>query len=134
MCFGWIDSTFRNINEKCIQRFSPIGKHSEWTELNKERCKLFDKLGKLTKKVELCYKNEFKISDRMFEIIKSDKNVERNFYLFPEIYRRLRIDSTQRHFLYKNLKDIRERQITNFIKQTKLGRMYGNLSDYGRLF
>ena len=60
--------------------------------------------------------------------------VERNFYLFPKIYRRLRIDSTQRHFLHKNLKDIRERQITNFIKQTKLGRMYGNLSDYGRLF
>ena len=114
--------------------FSLRREHSEWTELNKERCKLLDKLGKLTKKVELCHKNEFKISDRVFEIIKSDKNVERNFYLFPKIYRRLRIDSTQRHFLHKNLKDIRERQITNFIKQTKLGRMYGNLSDYGRLF
>ena len=27
-----------------------------------------------------------------------------------------------------------EKQIANFIKQTKLGKMYGNMSDYWRLF
>ena len=39
LCFGWIDSTCRNIDGKIVQRFSPRQKKSPWTELNKERCK-----------------------------------------------------------------------------------------------
>ena len=62
--------------------FSLRREHSEWTELNKERCKLLDKLGKLIKKVELCYKNKFKISDRMFEIIKATKMLKGIFIYF----------------------------------------------------
>lgn len=38
LCFGWIDSTLRNINGKLVQRFSPRTKKSHWTELNIQRC------------------------------------------------------------------------------------------------
>ena len=44
------------------------------------------------------------------------------------------IDSIQRHFPYKDRKEMYEKQIENFIKQTRLGKMYGNMNDYGRLF
>ena len=38
LCFGWIDSTLRNIDGNLIQRFSPRKKKSHWTETNIKRC------------------------------------------------------------------------------------------------
>lgn len=44
LCFGWIDSTLRNIDNVLVQRFSPRSKKSHWTELNIQRCQiLFEK-------------------------------------------------------------------------------------------
>lgn len=137
LCFGWIDSTCRNINGKIVQRFSPRQKKSPWTELNKERCKWLEKQGKMTNAgrfaLENC-KETFEISQRMKDVIDGNETLKKHFYSFPEIYQRLRIDSIQRHFKYKDRKEMYEKQITNFIKQTLLGKMYGNMSDYGRLF
>ena len=45
LCFGWIDSTLRNIDGVLVQRFSPRKKNSHWTELNITRCIELDKLG-----------------------------------------------------------------------------------------
>ncbi len=49
LCFGWIDSTLRNINGKLIQRFSPRQKKTHWTNTNIERCIELNKRGLLTK-------------------------------------------------------------------------------------
>ena len=43
LCFGWIDSTLRNINGVLIQRFSPRKKNSHWTKTNIDRCIELDK-------------------------------------------------------------------------------------------
>ena len=48
LCFGWIDSTLRNIDGVLIQRFSPRKKNSHWTELNIQRCKELDQQGLMT--------------------------------------------------------------------------------------
>ena len=48
LCFGWIDSTLRNINGELIQRFSPRKKKSHWTNTNIERCIELDKKGLMT--------------------------------------------------------------------------------------
>ena len=45
LCFGWIDSTLRNIDGVLIQRFSPRKKNSHWTQTNIERCIELDKQG-----------------------------------------------------------------------------------------
>ncbi|MBQ7552604.1 MAG: hypothetical protein IJT15_04125 [Rickettsiales bacterium] len=137
LCFGWIDSTCRNVDGKIVQRFSPRQKKSPWTELNKERCKWLEKQGKMTNAGRLALENckeTFEISQRMKDVIDGNETLKKHFYSFPEIYQRLRIDSIQRHFKYKDRKEMYEKQITNFIKQTLLGKMYGNMSDYGRLF
>jgi uncharacterized protein YdeI (YjbR/CyaY-like superfamily) len=35
LCFGWIDSTVKSVNEECfVQRFTPRNKKSEWSLLN----------------------------------------------------------------------------------------------------
>ena len=48
LCFGWIDSTLRNIDGVLVQRFSPRRKNSHWTELNIARCIELDKQGFMT--------------------------------------------------------------------------------------
>lgn len=45
LCFGWIDSTLRNIDGSLIQRFSPRKKNSHWTETNIKRCIELDEKG-----------------------------------------------------------------------------------------
>ena len=45
LCFGWIDSTHKEINGVRMQRFGPRKKNSPWTELNKERVRRLEKLG-----------------------------------------------------------------------------------------
>ena len=45
LCFGWIDSTLRNIDRMLIQRFSPRKKKSHWTKTNIDRCLELDKQG-----------------------------------------------------------------------------------------
>jgi len=45
LCFGWIDSTLRNIDGVLVQRFSPRSKSSHWTELNITRCKELNQKG-----------------------------------------------------------------------------------------
>ena len=45
LCFGWIDSTLRNIDGVLVQRFSPRKKKSHWTETNINRCKELYKKG-----------------------------------------------------------------------------------------
>lgn len=42
LCFGWIDTTHKRINGVDMQRFTPRTKRSQWSELNKERCRRFD--------------------------------------------------------------------------------------------
>ena len=48
LCFGWIDSTLRNINGVLIQRFSPRKKNSHWTDTNIKRCIELDSQGLMT--------------------------------------------------------------------------------------
>ena len=45
LCFGWIDSTLRNIDGHLIQRFSPRKKGSHWTQTNINRCIELDNKG-----------------------------------------------------------------------------------------
>ncbi|WP_406657915.1 YdeI/OmpD-associated family protein [Methanolobus sp. ZRKC2] len=49
ICFGWIDSTVRTLdNERYMQKFTPRKKKSNWSDLNKERARKMIKAGKMT--------------------------------------------------------------------------------------
>ena len=64
LCFGWIDSTVKKLDTGItIQRLSPRKKGSIWSELNKERCRRMEKLGKMTqagkkKYYQICRKRD----------------------------------------------------------------------------
>ena len=49
LCFGWIDSTNKKLPDgRLVQRLSPRRKGSNWTELNKERCRDLERRGLMT--------------------------------------------------------------------------------------
>ena len=51
LCFGWIDGTTKKMeNGVTAQRLAPRRKRRLWAELNKERCRRMERLGKMTPK------------------------------------------------------------------------------------
>jgi uncharacterized protein YdeI (YjbR/CyaY-like superfamily) len=62
LCFGWIDSIRKSIDEESfIQYFSPRKPRSTWSKVNKEKIKVLTKEGRMTKagleKIEVAKKN-----------------------------------------------------------------------------
>ena len=48
MCFGWIDSTTKKMdNGITVQKLTPRRKGSLWSELNKERCRRMERIGRM---------------------------------------------------------------------------------------
>lgn len=73
----------------------------------------------------------FKIRIDLKRILNRDKQLAKNFNNFPKLYQKIRLDSIQRYFKIDRAKYKKAKQ--NFIKKTKLNKMYGDWNDYGRL-
>lgn len=135
ICFGWIDGIKKKTNDgQLAQRFSPRKKKSNWTELNKERARRLIKLGKMTIHGERILpdlsESSFQIDDEVLNRIKEDDSVYESFMKFPELYRRIRIDTIQS---VKKDRELFLKRLDKLVEQTKLGRMYGQWNDGGRL-
>lgn len=135
LCFGWIDGIKKKYSEdKLIQRFSPRTKKSSWTELNKQRALRLERLGLMTehgRKVlpDLC-NNDF-IMDKVIENrLRENEDTYSNYINFPELYRRIRIDTIVQ---VRNNPELFEKRLNKFIEKTKNGEMYGAWNDNGRL-
>jgi uncharacterized protein YdeI (YjbR/CyaY-like superfamily) len=139
LCFGWIDSTLKPIDEFCYaQRFSPRRKNSKLSEMNRERVKRLIKAKKMTKfglekiKHELHSHEEtnkkkprLKIYDLPEDILnelKKDPVIWKNFQKFPESYKRIRIgwiDGSRRHA------EVFRTRLNYFIKMTAKNKKFG---------
>lgn len=135
LCFGWIDSTVKKLDTGItIQRLSPRKKGSIWSELNKERCRRMEKLGKMTQAGKKVLPNMsekgFNIDIDILEALKKDEIVWANFHKFPSLYQRVRIDTIQ---IKKKNPQLFQKRLEKLIENTKKGIMYGEWNDNGRL-
>jgi uncharacterized protein YdeI (YjbR/CyaY-like superfamily) len=135
LCFGWVDGVKKKISPtELAQRLSPRQKNSNWTELNKERVRRLEKLGMMTEEGRRILPNmhpeAFVIDNEILDRLKADEETYQNFLGFPELYRRIRIDTIQS---YKNDADLFNKRMDKFIENTKLNKMYGQWHDKGRL-
>lgn len=135
MCFGWIDSTTKKLDSGItVQRLAPRKKNSIWSELNKERCRRMEKLGRMTdagrKVLPDMSPSGFKIDADILKALKADKQAWKNFKSFPPLYQRVRIDTIQ---IKKNQPELFEKRLQKLIQNTKAGKMYGEWNDNGRL-
>lgn len=133
LCFGWIDSTLKRIDGVAYQRFAPRRKGSLWSELNKERCRRMEQLGKMTDAGRAVYPNdmdEFVIDPEVLQALQAEPVVWRNFCRFPPLYRRIRINTIQ---IKKSAPVVFANRLAKFVENTRNNRMFGDWDDYGRL-
>lgn len=133
LCFGWIDSFYKKIDGVAMQRFGPRKKNSNWSELNKERCRWlikhqfmlpsgYDALPDLNE--------EFSIDEDILCMLKEDDEIWNNYNSFPDLYRRIKIGNIQSQ---RKNKEVFERMLKNFLEKTKENKTYGDWNDNGRL-
>ncbi|MDE6497890.1 MAG: YdeI/OmpD-associated family protein [Muribaculaceae bacterium] len=133
LCFGWIDSTLKNVGGVALQRFGPRAKSSRWTELNKERCRRLEKLGLMTEQGRaVCPDLEagFEIAPDVREAFAGFDAAWRNFQAFPELYKRVRVDNIQR---VRSCKELFDSRLAKLIAASGRNEMIGEGNDYGRL-
>ncbi len=134
LCFGWIDSAYKMIGAKRMQRFSPRRKNSPWTELNKERVRRLEKLGMMTDAGRAVLPEmdvtKFVVDEEIKTAMQlADCWVE--FESFPPLYKRIRLYNVA--FYQKRNPETYKKALQNLIEKTKKGQMYGEWNDYGRL-
>lgn len=135
MCFGWIDSTTKKMdNGITAQRLAPRRKDSLWSELNKERCRRMERLGRMTDagRAVLPDMSEkgFIIDSAILEALQADMEIWNNFQKFPSLYQRVRIDTIQ---IKKKQPELFQSRLQKLLDNTKAGIMYGEWNDNGRL-
>ena len=64
------------------------------------------------------------------EILRTDKKLWKNFCSFPELYRRVRIDTIQ---IKRRQPELFRQRLNKFIQCTRQGKMYGAWNDGGKL-
>jgi len=96
LCFGWIDSTVRRIDEdRFAQRFSLRNPKTPYSQANKERLKGLIKEGKVVYEVLSTLGDlvgeQFEIPPDILDAIKANKEAWKNFQGFSQPYIRIRI-------------------------------------------
>ena len=134
LCFGWIDSVWKNVDGVMWSRFSPRKKGSPWTELNKERVRRLERLGQMTDAGRAVLPpmgpRSFHV-DLDVERAMKDARVWSKFRRFPPLYQRVRAHNVA---FYKSFNRAQyEKALDHLIRATAAGKMYGEWNDYGRL-
>jgi len=135
LCFGWIDGVKKKISEtELAQRISPRSKKSSWTELNKERVRRLEKMGLMRDEGRRVLPDMdhhlFIIDEDIEQRLKKENQVYDNFMAFPDLYKRVRIDTIQSN---KNQPELFRSRLDKFITNTRENKMYGQWNDNGRL-
>ena len=136
LCFGWIDSTVKIHENRTLQRITPRKRGSNWTELNKERCRYLESSGLMTDAGRAVLPDNMDdgepcMDENIFALLQSDKAFAENLARLPDLYKRVRIGN----ILLKIDKDPNtyRRRLEKFIDCTRRGVMYGEWNDGGRL-
>ncbi len=139
MCFGWIDSTTKTVDGVHLQRFCHRRKDSNWTELNKARCRRMEQLGRMTDAGRAVYPDSnvrwlsggCQVDGDILAALQADPVVWENYQKQPELYRRVRIDTIQ--FNKKSRPELYRTRLQKYIDNTRKGILYGEWNDGGRL-
>ena len=137
LCFGWIDSINKRLDElHCIRRFSPRKPGSAYSQPNIERLKWLDERGmihpKIRESVLPVIQAPFVFPEDILDALKQDETVWANYQQFADSYKRIRIayiDAAR-----KRPEEFQKR-LNSFIEKTRHNKMimgYGGIEKYYR--
>ena len=135
LCFGWIDSTNRRMDDlHCIRRFSPRKKGSPYSQPNIERLIWLDAHGMIHPKVRESVlpviQAPFVFPPDIMDALKQDQSVWENYERFSDSYKRIRIAYIQA--ARKRPEEFRKR-LDSFIDKTRRNKLimgYGGIEKY----
>jgi uncharacterized protein YdeI (YjbR/CyaY-like superfamily) len=127
LCFGWIDSTVRSLDEeRSAQRFSPRKPRSGYSQANIERLRRLVAQGKVMDEVVESLgdilEQEFIFPKDILEAIKAGKEAWENYQNFSEPYKRIRVAFIEG--ARKRPEEFRKR-LNYFIKMTRENKLIG---------
>ena len=134
LCFGWIDSTVRSLNdETTIQRFCRR-RSSSYSQANLERlrwlCKNDLVHSTIRTEVEEVIQKKFVCPKDIMDRLEADKVVWNNYQKLSEPYKRIRIayiDSARKR------PDEFEKRLRNLVEKTRMNKLikgYGGIEKY----
>lgn len=96
LCFGWIDSTVKNLDgDRIVQKFSPRKPNSEYSQTNKERLHWLIAQGKVMPDVLETLGDisveDFEIPSDILQALQANEQAWRNFSQYSGSYQRIRI-------------------------------------------
>ncbi len=127
LCFGWIDSTVRSIDEdRYAQRFSLRNPKTPYSQANKERIRELVKQGKVVDEVLATLgslvEERFEIPPDILKAIESNKKAWKNFQAFSQPYIRIRIAFIDAS---RNRPQEFTKRLGYFIEMTEKNRQFG---------
>jgi uncharacterized protein YdeI (YjbR/CyaY-like superfamily) len=127
LCFGWIDSTLKSLDEKrSAQRFSPRKPKSPYSPANKERLRKLVQQRKVIKEVRETLGDisaeKFEIPEDILEAIKANERAWKHFQTFSDAYKRIRIGFIEG--ARKRPEEFKKR-LRYFIRMTEKNKQYG---------
>lgn len=127
LCFGWIDSTAKSIDEgRFAQRFSVRKSKSPYSQANKERLRELVKQGKVVDEVLATLGDllaePFEMPPDILRAIKSNKDAWKNFQRLSESYIRIRIAFIDGA---RNRPQEFSKRLSHFIEMTEKNKRFG---------
>ena len=135
LCFGWIDSTVKSIDEfHRAQRFTPRRKGSPYSQPNIERLIWLDSQGmihpKVRDNVKELIETPFVFPKDIIDVLKQDETVWKNYQAFSDSYKRIRIAYID---AARNRPDEFQKRLNNFVEKTRKNKLitgYGGVEKY----
>jgi uncharacterized protein YdeI (YjbR/CyaY-like superfamily) len=128
LCFGWIDSTVRKIDEeRYAQRFSVRKPKSKYSQANKERLRELVKQGKVADEVlatlgDILEEERFEIPPDILKAIQGNEAAWLNFQGFSPGYIRIRIAFIDGA---RNRPEEFDKRLRYFIQMTEKNKRFG---------
>ena len=127
LCYGWIDSIVRTIDEKRFaQRFSPRKPGSKYSPANKERLRSLLKKKKVIKEVRETLddleEEKFVIPEDILAEIKANKQAWKHFQKFSDAYKLIRIGFIDGA---RNRPAEFKKRLAYFIRMTEQNKQFG---------
>ena len=135
LCFGWIDSTNRRLDEThCIRRFTPRIPGSTYSRPNIERLIWLDERGlihpKVRESVLPVIRSPFLFPADILDALRQDETVWENYQRFSEPYRRIRVAYID---AARNRPEEFRKRLHSFMEKTRQNKMitgYGGIEKY----
>ena len=135
LCFGWIDSTNRKLDElHCIRRFTPRKPGSAYSRPNVERLIWLDARGlihpKVREQVLPVIEAAFVFPEDILNVLRQDEIAWANYQRFSEPYKRIRvayIDAARQR------PEEFQKRLNSFLDRTRKGKLirgYGGIEKY----